>query len=418
MAQNIFRTLTMLSIACVATNIACKTANTTKKADPLLPAAEQRLDVDKYLAYSVAQVKKSIAALGDSTHLFPRSIEGNRKTWKAGKGGWTIGFYPGVLWHAYEASKDESIKKAAEQWTASIFPNTRGFFDHDLGFIYYCSAGNALRITKDSSLYVAPILEASDSLITLFDARVGTIHSWPWRVKKNGWPHNTIIDNMMNLEMLFWASKVTGDKKYYDIAVSHAKTNAKSHIRPDYSTYHCVVYDTIDGKILKQITVQGYADNSMWARGQAWAIYGYTMCYRETKDIYFLELAQKLSDKFLEKLPEDRVPFWDYNDPEIPKAPKDASAAAIAASAMYELSTLVKDKTTQKKYWLAANGMMHGLTTFYLAKEKNNAILLRSTGHKTANSEIDVPIIYADYYFLEALLREKNLQTKGLSFHK
>ena len=219
------------------------------------------------------------------------------------------------------------------------------------------------------------------------------------------------MDNMINLELLFWASKNGGDKKLYDMAVSHAATTMKNQFRPDYTSCHIVLYDTATGKKVKGITHQGYSDASMWARGQSWAIYGFTMVYRETKDKRFLDFVQRVTDVYLKKLPADLIPYWDFDAPDIPNAPKDASAAAITASALLELSTFVKDKTKAKIYRNKAEQMLVSLSSNqYQGRNSNNAFLLHSTGHKPNGSEIDASIIYADYYYIEALLRLKKLQ--------
>jgi unsaturated chondroitin disaccharide hydrolase len=219
------------------------------------------------------------------------------------------------------------------------------------------------------------------------------------------------MDNMINLELLFWASKNGGSKNLYDMAVSHATVTMNNHFRPDNTSYHAVVYDTATGKKIRGITHQGYSDSSMWARGQSWAIYGFTMCYRETKRKEFLDFAQKVTDVYLKNLPEDLIPYWDFNAPGIPNAPKDASAACVVASALLELSTYVIDKAKATMYREKAERMLAVLSSDkYQSREKNNAFLLHSTGHKPAGGEIDASIIYADYYYIEALLRLKNLQ--------
>jgi unsaturated chondroitin disaccharide hydrolase len=211
--------------------------------------------------------------------------------------------------------------------------------------------------------------------------------------------------------LLFWASKNGGSKRLYDIAVSHAETTMKNHFRPDYSSYHVVLYDTATGKKVKGMTHQGYSDSSMWARGQSWAIYGYTMVYRETKDPKFLDFAQKVTDVYLQRLPKDLIPYWDFNDPAIPNAPKDASAACVVSSGLLELSGFVKDKVKAKMYQQKAEAMLKELSSpSYQSGSTNNAFLLHSTGHKPAGSEIDASIIYADYYYLEALIRAKKLK--------
>ena len=220
---------------------------------------------------------------------------------------------------------------------------------------------------------------------------------------------------MINLELLFWAAKNGGSRRLYDIAVKHAATTMKNHFRPDHTSYHVVVYDTAKVKKVKGITHQGYADGSMWARGQAWAIYGFTMVARETKDPRFLDFAQQVTDVYLERLPEDGVPYWDFNAPDIPDAPRDASAAAIVASALLELSSLVPD-AAKAQHYRAKSGFYARDVVFqghYQSRTANNAFLLHSTGHKPAGGEIDASIIYADYYYIEALLRQRALQQGG-----
>ena len=220
---------------------------------------------------------------------------------------------------------------------------------------------------------------------------------------------NTIIDNMLNLELLFWASKNGGSKHLYDMAYRHAQVTAENQFRKDYSTCHVVVYDTISGKRLAQVTHQGYADTSMWARGQAWAIYGFTMCYRETGNGNFLKVAQNAADIYLRRLPSDGVPYWDFDAPNIPNEPKDASAAAVVASGLLELSSYLSDKEEKVKYFNAAVKMLRTLSSSYQSRTVNDAFLLHSTGHKPNGSEIDASIIYADYYYLEALMRLKRV---------
>ncbi len=321
---------------------------------------------------------------------------------------WRSGFWPGIEWYLFEATKDNYWKLQAEKSTELVGGViNRKAYSHDLGFQFYCSNGNGYRLTKNEA-YKAIMLRAADSLATLYNHKVGTILSWPYRVRDNGWHHHTIIDNMINLELLFWASKNGGSKKLYDIAFRHAEVTMNNHFRPDFSTYHVAFYDSLNGKFIKGATHQGYADNSVWARGQAWAIYGFSMAYRETKYEPFLQTAIKAADFYLNNLPKDHIPFWDFKDPSIPNAPKDASASAITASALLEMSDNIKDTLLAKKYKNAAKAMIKELSTDkYLSKETNHAFLLHSTGNKPALKDIDVPIIYADYYFLEALLRLK-----------
>jgi unsaturated chondroitin disaccharide hydrolase len=276
-----------------------------------------------------------------------------------------------------------------------------------LGFQIFNSFGNGYRLTKNPE-YKEIILKTADTLATLFNPKAGTILSWPHN-KMGG--HNTIIDNMMNLELLFWASKNGGNKKLYDIAVKHAETTMANHFRPDNTSYHVVIYDYETGKKIKGRTAQGYSDDSMWARGQAWAIYGFTMTYRETKDPKFLDFAHKLTRVYLDKLTtEDLIPYWDFNAPDIPNAPRDASAAAIVSSALLELSSYTKDKNLKNEYLTKSKKMIVSLSDHYQSRDVNSAFLLHSTGHKPAGSEIDCSINYADYYYLEALLRLQKIK--------
>jgi unsaturated chondroitin disaccharide hydrolase len=375
-------------------------------------AQKSTLNVGNQLDYCVAQLKKALSEQTDYTKE-PRRIPAGQKNWTAvSVTDWTSGFWPGTLWYAYEYTKDPALKAKAEGFTESLATVLdKPVLDHDLGFQFYCSNGNGYRLDPNPA-YKKTLLRAADSLATLFNPKVGTILSWPRPVPNMEWPqHNTIMDNMINLELLFWASKNGGSKKLYDIAVSHAMTTMKNHFRPDWTSYHVVVYDRKTGRKIKGVTHQGYSDESMWARGQAWAIYGFTMSYRESGKKEFLETAQKTADVFIKNLPADHIPYWDFNSPDIPNAPRDASAAAVVSSALLELSTLTKDKSHQTKYRTEAEAMLTSLSSAnYQSREVNNAFLLHSTGHKPNNSEIDVSINYADYYYIEALLRLKRLQ--------
>lgn len=327
------------------------------------------LDVNKALDYCAEQTQRTLAELktdsGIDYTMMPRNIMPDEQHWncrKATKEEWCAGFWPGVLWYDYEYTQDKQIREEAEKFTNSLeFLSRIPAFDHDLGFLVFCSYGNGYRLTKNPA-YKQVILDTADTLATLFNPTVGTILSWPREVKPRNWPHNTIMDNMINLEMLFWAAKNGGNPYLYDVAVAHADKTMKCHFRPDYTSYHVAVYDTITGNLIKGVTHQGYADSTMWARGQAWAIYGYTVVYRETKDPKYLDFAQKVTDVYLERLPEDKVPYWDFDDPAIPNAPRDASAASVVASALLELSTYLPNGTG-KRYKDAAIGMLASLNS-------------------------------------------------------
>jgi hypothetical protein len=335
----------------------------------------------------------------------PRSVEKGELVLVPSKD-WCSGFFPGELWYLYQYTKNPKWLNEAKAYTANIEQEKTNGGTHDMGFKIYCSVGNGYKLTKDAH-YKEVILEAAKTLATRFNPTVGCIKSWD---NRKDWKFPVIIDNMMNLELLFEASKLSHDSSFYKIAVSHANTTMKNHFRDDHSSFHVIDYDPETGKVLHKQTHQGYADNSAWARGQAWGLYGYTMCYRETKNKTYLKQAENIA-KFIfnnPNMPKDMVPYWDFNDPAIPNAPRDASAAAVIASALYELS-MYSANAKQYKAW--ANSIVKNLTNNYQAKpgESKGFILLHSTGNKPANGEIDAPISYADYYYLEALLRQKGL---------
>lgn len=366
-------------------------------------------NVDNVLIKNVDKIKK-VAQKLTYYDSFPRHIDHEKKSWSYVKTkDWCSGFYPGVLWYAYENSGDKELKDKAIKFTETLKPIAYSSArNHDIGFQLYCSYGNGYRLTKNED-YKNILLAAADTLATLYNPKAGTILSWPSQIKR--YKHNTIIDNMMNLELLFWAAKNGGDKKLYDIAKSHAEQTMEHLVRADGSAFHVASFNMETGAFLKGYTHQGYANESMWARGQGWGIYGFAMAYRETRDSKFLNTAIKLSNKFLERLPEDGIPFWDFDDPKIPNAPKDASAAAVAACGLIELSGLVTDTELKNTYIKASRTLIEKLsTTAYLSGSKNDALLLHSTGNHPKNKEIDVPIIYADYYYMEALLRLKNIE--------
>lgn len=316
---------------------------------------------------------------------------------------WTSGFFPGVLWYLYELTGDKKREEQARAFTANIEEEKMNGDTHDMGFKIYCSFGTAYRLTKDPE-YKEVIIQAAKTLSTRFNQVVGCIKSWDHNNDKWGYP--VIVDNMMNLELLFAATRLSRDSSFYKIAMSHANTTLKNHFRPDFSSYHVLDYDTLTGKVVKKSTHQGFSDESAWARGQAWGLYGFTMCYRETRNPVYLRQAEHIAGFILNNpdLPEDLVPYWDYNAPNIPHEPRDASAAAITASALYELSTY---STNGSYYHKKADQILKSLTKNYRSPlgENKGFILLHSTGAKPANSEIDVPIEYADYYYLEALIR-------------
>ncbi|WP_372757406.1 glycoside hydrolase family 88 protein [Mariniflexile sp.] len=398
-------------IICVAFLLSCN--NQSKKTGENTAMGITKTNEEVVLDKSVAKLKEVVESLkyADS---FPRNITKGEKEWNlVGVRDWCSGFWPGVLWYAYEYSGDAALKAGAEKFTEPLKTIAYTPADnHDVGFMVYCSYGNGYRLTGNEE-YKKVLLSAADTLATLYHPKAGTILSWP--EMKHKFQHNTIIDNMMNLELLFWAAKNGGDKKLYDIAVSHADVSMKRLVRPDYSIFHVTCFDDKTGEFIEGKTHQGYADDSMWARGQGWGIYGFAMSYRETGKADYLTTAQKLADHFIARLPEDGIPYWDFDDPAIPNAPKDASAAGVVACGMLELSEQLKDEKLKEKYLNAAKELIARLSSDdYFSGDTNDALLLHSTGHYPNNSEIDVPIIYADYYFMEALLRLKKIEAKKL----
>ncbi len=381
--------------------------------------ADSSFQVDQQLQRCHQKVRQALHDLQkpDGTldyTMEPRNIlHGDKqKAWncrKATAEEWCSGFWPGILWMDYGYSHDSIVGQAAEGYTAALRSCVyRPVYDHDLGFITFCSFGKGYEQNHNAT-YRQTLLDAADSLATLFRPLVGTILSWPRNVKMFG-GHNTIMDNMMNLDLLFWASRHDGNPLLYDIAVTHAKTTMKHHFRPDGGCYHVAVYDTLTGDFIKGVTHQGYADNSTWARGQGWAVYGYTMVYRYTHEKVFLDFAQKVANYYLSRLPEgDLIPKWDFDDPD-PKAPKDASAACVVADALLELQQYVGGQKGQQYREKAVEMLRQLSSPEYFSGKRNDAFLLHSTGHHPAGSEIDASIVYADYYYLEALLRLRNIK--------
>ncbi|WP_245645446.1 glycoside hydrolase family 88 protein [Niabella ginsenosidivorans] len=349
-----------------------------------------------------------LASLPSAEH-FPQStnVDGSLGTMKSDW--WCSGFFAGSLWYLYEATEDTILKVAAEKWTEAIEREQYNTSTHDLGFMLYCSYGNGYRLTNDPT-YKRVLLTGAASLATRFDPKVGLIKSWD---KMGEYNYPVIIDNMMNLEFLFWAAKASGNKKLSEIAIAHADNTLKNHFRPDASSYHVVCYDSV-GNVIARKTNQGYADGSAWARGQAWGLYGYTVMYRETRNKRYLDQARAIAKFFMEhpRLPKDKIPYWDFDDPTIPDAPRDASAAAIASSALLELSRYVDVVTSEKYYHFAEKVLVCLSGPAYFTSSGNNHFLLKhSTGNMPKKSEIDVPLIYADYYYIEALLRYQKFKT-------
>ncbi len=347
----------------------------------------------------------------------PRSIEKNGSLRVVGSHDWCSGFFPGSLWQVYAYTHDDYWKNQADKrtWPIEEVKTYKG--THDLGFILYSSFGKGYELTGNKD-YKEVLLQAAKTLSTRFSPKVGAIRSWDFNRDK--WQYPVIIDNMLNLELLFRATQESGDSTYYNIAVSHANVTLKNHFRNDHSSYHVINYDTITGKVLTKETFQGYNNASSWARGQAWGLYGFTMCYRFTKSPRYLLHAENIAHFLFTNpnMPSYLIPYWDLNDPAIPNSPRDASAACVIASGLYELSTYVSsDKSLE--YRTYADKIIRNLSRHYRAKvgTTKGFLLLHSTGNHPKNDEIDVPISYADYFYLEALLRKDKIEKTGKALY-
>jgi hypothetical protein len=383
--------------------LSCKTKTTEQPADL----------IDENIEFAAEQYSLQTALIEESGKILnPKSIiDGKMKYINPQE--WTSGFFPGSMWYLYELTGDEKWKQFGIKYTEALDTVKYLTNHHDVGFMIGCSYGNGLRLAKNEA-YKEVIVQAAKSLSTRFHPQAGIIQSWNvdrgWQSER-GWECPVIIDNMMNLELLFDATKYSGDSTFYKIAVTHADKTIEHHFREDYSTWHVIDYSLADGSVRNKHTAQGFAHESTWARGQSWAIYGYTVCYRETRDPKYLEQAEKAFEFVANhpNLPEDGVPYWDYNAPNIPNEKRDASSAAIMASALYELSTY--SKSEYYKGW--ADKIMQSLSgAEYRAGlgENGNFILKHSVGSIPHGSEVDVPLNYADYYFLEALKRKRDLE--------
>ncbi|MEI6948631.1 glycoside hydrolase family 88 protein [Paraflavisolibacter sp. H34] len=344
----------------------------------------------------------------------PRSINPDGSVRLAPYTDWTTGFFPGSLWYGYELTGAQQLADQARRFTLALDSAQYLTHTHDLGFMLYCSYGNALRITRDSAAYLPPLKTGAQNLFNRFNPKVGVIRSWDF----SWWHYPVIIDNMMNLEYLYWAAGAFNQPRYAGAATTHALTTKKNHFRKNFSSYHVVDYDPQTGKVLRKGTHQGLTDESSWARGQAWGLYGYTMCYKNTKNADFLKQAQKIAAFIMHhpRTPADKIPVWDYDVHNAleneERCPRDASAAAVIASALLDLSAQVTDG---QHYFDYAEAILKSLSSdAYLAKPGANQyfILKHSVGALLYNSEIDTPLDYADYYYLEALKRYEALKSK------
>ncbi len=387
--------------------VACITIAVTSLVAQTRPVQVSRKTLTRIIHrnFEAAGAQYKILAQSLPPGKFPKTYyEMAGKLETSNSGWWCSGFYAGTLLTIYEQTKDTVLYNEAMRSLEQLKQEQFNKTTHDLGFMMYCSFGTANRINP-SPAWKEILLNSARSLSTRFNPKTGCIKSWD--SKKN--EYLVIIDNMMNLELLFWATRVTGDSSFYRIAVTHANTTLKNHFRPDYSSYHVVNYNPQTGGVQQKRTAQGAADSSAWARGQAWGLYGYTVMYRETKDRQYLDQANHIARFILHhpNLPADKIPYWDFNAPGIPKALRDASAAAVIASALIELSHYA-DPAKSREYLQVASTILYNLSAprYRAAAGANGGfILLHSVGHMPNKTEIDVPLTYADYYFTEAMKR-------------
>ncbi|EOA55124.1 MULTISPECIES: glycoside hydrolase family 88 protein [Bacteroides] len=369
--------------------------------------------IEKGLSVSVEQSKLMAKSMWEQKTLLPRTLDKEGKLITSDSKWWTSGFFPGVLWYLYEATGDTLLKEYACDYTSRVEKEKYNKGNHDVGFMLYCSFGNGYRLTGNEK-YKQVLLKGAESLSTRYKDHIGVIRSWDFN--RAVWQYPVIIDNMMNLELLEWASKNSDNSRFASIARSHADVTLKNHFRPDYSCWHVVSYDTITGQPEKKHTRQGYSHESSWSRGEAWALYGYVMMYRETQQKHYLAHAKKVANYILThpRMPEDGIPYWDYDAPDIPDTYRDASAGAIMASAFIELSTMIQGELSRKCLMMAETQLKTLTSPEYLAEPGTNGnfILKHSVGSLMEHSEVDVPLTYADYYYVEALLRYQKVKSE------
>ena len=336
--------------------------------------------------------------------FFPRNINMGETSWNGSRmSTWTVGFWPGILWHLYEYDGDEYWLRKATHFTNQLEP-ARNFRTHDLGNMVYLSFGHGFRVTGDPD-YRQILLKAADNMASLYNHETGTLLAWPWMDEFHEWPNHIIITTLANLNLLFWAAR-NGRPEYYQMAVNHSDASLKYLIREDFTTWQVVHFDPVSHKPVRRLTFHGLNDESTWARGQAFAIQGLNLVYKETGEQRFLQASTGLAKALIERLPDDHIPYWDFDVERQEDMIKDASAAAIAASSLIELSQLIKDRQERSYFLQAGENILKSLSRkTYKSNKTNQAFLLNSVGIKPAGSEVGASTIYADYYYLEALLR-------------
>ncbi len=400
-----------LFVLAIVASLLLNACSSTRQASSYKPDSGLLQTIEKNFADAADQYKilmKNVPADKFPKTYFPQTgkYEFSNSSW------WCSGFYPGTLLYLYQETKDPALYTEALRILEPLKKEQFNKGTHDLGFMMFCSFGNANRIQPKAE-YNEILVNSAKSLSTRFSPTTGCIRSWNSQTDD----FLVIIDNMMNLDLLFWATKYTGDSSFYKIATTHANTTIKNHFRPDNSSIHVINYDVKTGAVKERKTHQGAADGSAWARGQVWGLYGYVATYRETKDQRYLDMAKKIADFVLNhpNLPADKIPYWDFNAPGIPNAKRDASAASILAAGLLELSTYV-DAKTAANYLSNVETILKSLSSpeYKAAKGTNGGFLIQhGVGHMPAGTEIDVPLSYGDYYFVEAMIRYRDLGKKG-----
>lgn len=378
--------------------------------------AAHRRKMERMIDRAFANAVEQYAPLADSMlanrpKRLPHSIKPDGTLADVPASSWLSGFFPGSLWYIYENTGDKRFEEYAEKFTSYLKSQQHNRSTHDIGFMVYCSYGNAHRLVP-SDEKAEVLVNAATALSTRYNPTVGCIRSWDKEVKP-GWHYPVIIDNMMNLELLLWAYEHTQDSLYLNVAMGHADTTMKNHFRENASSYHVVNYDAKTGEPIFRGTFQGLADDSSWARGQGWGLYGYTVMYRFTKEERYLNHARRIADYIISNptTPADAVPYWDYFAPNEPTTPRDASAAALTASALIELSHYVEAEEAERFVAYAERQLISLSSEEYTAEVGTNCrmLLKHSVTSFPMNREVDVPLSYADYYYLEALTRYKAL---------
>jgi hypothetical protein len=367
---------------------------------PALPGADDAAFCSEQLTAAATTYEAFRAAYVDPTRI-PRSA-GPKGVRLVSVKDWTSGFVAGTFWRLFEHTTDPLWQAAAETWTAALEGERLRTQDHDIGFIINNTFGNGYRLTGNTA-YRDVLKTAAASLSTRFNATVGAIRSWDF----GAYRYPVIIDNMMNLELLLSATELGGEARFSDIALAHARTTLANQFRANASSYHVVDYDPSTGAVIRKQTNQGLFDESAWARGQAWGLYGFTMVYRKTLERAFLDQALRIAEFYTNhpNMPADGIPYFDFDAPV--SAPRDASAGAIAASALFELARYAPAEARGRYLAFAVRAVRSLSSPSYRAAPGTNGqfLLMHSTGNYPINDEVDVAINYADYYYVEALLR-------------